>query len=151
MKILMVCLGNICRSPLAEGIMKTKLPENCIVDSAGTISMHEGEHPDKRAIKTAANHTIDISRQRSRPITTADFENFDKIYCMDEGVLADAISKTENEEQRQKVSLFLEVLGDHKNTEVPDPYWGDMKDFENVFQLLDKGCEKIAENLFLKS
>lgn len=147
----MVCLGNICRSPLAEGIMKTKLPENFVVDSAGTISMHEGEHPDKRAIKTAANHNIDISKQRSRPITTKDFENFDKIYCMDVDVLADVVSKTKNEEQRQKISLFLEAAGDHKNTEVSDPYWGDMKDFEEVFQLLDKGCGKIAENLLLKS
>jgi len=147
----MVCLGNICRSPLAEGIMKTKLPEDWIVDSAGTISMHEGEHPDKRAIKTAANHRIDISKQRSRPITTADFDNFDKIYCMDIDVLADVISKTKNEEQRQKISLFLEELEDHKNTEVPDPYWGDMKDFEEVFQLLEKGCNKIAENLYLQS
>jgi len=151
MKILMVCLGNICRSPLAEGIMKTKLPEDWIVDSAGTISMHEGEHPDKRAIKTAANHRIDISKQRSRPITTADFDNFDKIYCMDIDVLADVISKTKNEEQRQKISLFLEELEDHKNTEVPDPYWGDMKDFEEVFQLLEKGCNKIVENLYLQS
>lgn len=147
----MVCLGNICRSPLAEGIMKTKLPENYMVDSAGTISMHEGEHPDKRAIKTAANHGIDISEQRSRPITAEDFEIFDKIYCMDVDVLADVVSKAENEEQRQKISLFLEAAGDHKNTEVPDPYWGDMKDFENVFQLLDKGCDKIAENLLLES
>lgn len=147
----MVCLGNICRSPLAEGIMKTKLPEDWIVDSAGTISMHEGEHPDKRAIKTAANHRIDISKQRSRPITTADFDNFDKIYCMDIDVLADVISKTKNEEQRQKISLFLEELEDHKNTEVPDPYWGDMKDFEEVFQLLEKGCNKIVENLYLQS
>ncbi|UMQ42081.1 low molecular weight phosphotyrosine protein phosphatase [Chryseobacterium sp. Y16C] len=151
MKILMVCLGNICRSPLAEGIMKTKLPEDYMVDSAGTISMHEGEHPDKRAIKTAANHGIDISKQRSRPIGAKDFEIFDKIYCMDVDVLADVVSKAENEEQRQKISLFLEAAGDHKNTEVPDPYWGDMKDFENVFQLLDKGCEKIAENLLLES
>lgn len=147
----MVCLGNICRSPLAEGIMKTKLPEDYMVDSAGTISMHEGEHPDKRAIKTAANHSIDISKQRSRPITAKDFEIFDKIYCMDVDVLADVVSKAENEEQRQKISLFLEAAGDHKNTEVPDPYWGDMKDFENVFQLLDKGCDKIAENLLLES
>ena len=147
----MVCLGNICRSPLAEGIMKTKLPENFMLDSAGTISMHEGEHPDKRAIKTAANHNIDISKQRSRPITTKDFENFDKIYCMDVDVLADVVSKTKNEEQRQKISLFLEAAGDHNHTEVPDPYWGDMKDFEEVFQLLDKGCDKIAENLLLKS
>ncbi|RXM40950.1 protein-tyrosine-phosphatase [Chryseobacterium sp. CH21] len=147
MKILMVCLGNICRSPLAEGIMKAKLPDHYTVDSAGTISMHEGEHPDKRAIKTASNHDIDISRQKSRPITRKDFETFDKIYCMDIDVLEDVISKTKNEEERQKVSLFLEVLGDHKNAEVPDPYWGDMKDFEKVFQLLDKGCDAIKNQI----
>jgi protein-tyrosine phosphatase len=147
MKILMVCLGNICRSPLAEGIMKTKLPEGFVVDSAGTISMHEGEHPDKRAVKTAANHGINISGQRSRPITRADFETFDKIYCMDIDVFEDVISKAENEEERQKVSLFLEVSGDHKNAEVPDPYWGDLKDFEEVFQLLDKGCEAIKNQI----
>ncbi|WP_288442384.1 low molecular weight protein-tyrosine-phosphatase [uncultured Chryseobacterium sp.] len=147
MKLLMVCLGNICRSPLAEGIMKAKLPDHYMVDSAGTISMHEGEHPDKRAIKTAANHYIDISRQRSRPITRKDFETFDKIYCMDIAVMEDVVSKTKNEEERQKVSLFLEVLEDHKNAEVPDPYWGDMNDFEKVFQLLDKGCEAIKNQL----
>lgn len=127
--------------------MKAKLPDHYMVDSAGTISMHEGEHPDKRAIKTAANHYIDISRQRSRPITRKDFETFDKIYCMDIAVMEDVVSKTKNEEERQKVSLFLEVLGDHKNAEVPDPYWGDMKDFEKVFQLLDKGCEAIKNQL----
>lgn len=143
----MVCLGNICRSPLAEGIMKTKLSPDFFVDSVGTISQHEGEHPDKRAIKTAANHGIDISQQVSRPITSADLDHFDKIYCMDIDVYEDVISKAKNEEQRQKISLFLEALGDHKNAEVPDPYWGDMEDFENVFQLLDKGCGKIAEQL----
>lgn len=127
--------------------MKTKLPEGFEVDSAGTISMHEGEHPDKRAIKTAANHDIDISRQRSRPIIRKDFETFDKIYCMDIDVLEDVISKTKNEEERQKVSLFLEALGDHKNAEVPDPYWGDMRNFEEVFQLLDKGCNAIRNQI----
>ncbi|HAO29334.1 MAG TPA: protein-tyrosine-phosphatase [Chryseobacterium indologenes] len=147
MRILMVCLGNICRSPLAEGIMKTKLPEGFEVASAGTITMHEGEHPDKRAIKTAFNHDIDISRQRSRPIIRKDFETFDKIYCMDIDVLEDVISKTKNEEERQKVSLFLEALGDHKNAEVPDPYWGDMRNFEEVFQLLDKGCHAIRNQI----
>ncbi|MCT2408915.1 low molecular weight phosphotyrosine protein phosphatase [Chryseobacterium antibioticum] len=147
MKILMVCLGNICRSPLAEGIMKTKLPENFFVDSAGTISMHEGKHPDKRAIKTAANHHIDISNQKSRPITKADFENFDKIYCMDIDVYEDVISKARNEDQRRKVSLFLEAAGDHKNAEVPDPYWGNMDDFEEVFQLLDRGCDVIKNQI----
>ncbi|KMQ67487.1 protein tyrosine phosphatase [Chryseobacterium sp. FH2] len=147
MKILMVCLGNICRSPLAEGIMKTKVPENFFVDSAGTISLHEGKHPDKRAIKIAANHNIDISSQRSRPVTKSDFEEFDKIYCMDIDVLADVVSKALNEKQRQKVSLFLEVLGDHKNAEVPDPYWGGMDDFENVFQLLNRGCDAIISQI----
>ncbi|WP_278380362.1 low molecular weight protein-tyrosine-phosphatase [Chryseobacterium arthrosphaerae] len=147
MNILMVCLGNICRSPLAEGIMKTKLPESFMVDSAGTISMHEGEHPDKRAVKTAANHHIDISKQRSRPITRADFKTFDKIYCMDVDVLADVVSKAENEEERQKISLFLDALGDHKNAEVPDPYWGNMSDFEKVFQLLDRGCDAIKNQI----
>lgn len=147
MKILMVCLGNICRSPLAEGIMKTKVPENFLVDSAGTISMHEGKHPDKRAVKTAANHSVDISKQKSRPITKADFEMFDKIYCMDIDIYEDVISKSANEDQRRKVSLFLEALGDHKNTEVPDPYWGDMKDFEEVFQLIDRGCEAIKKHI----
>lgn len=143
----MVCLGNICRSPLAEGIMKTKLPENFFVDSAGTISMHEGEHPDKRAVKTATNHGVDISKQKSRPIVSSDFETFDKIYCMDHRVYEDVILKTKNDEQRQKISLFLENAIDRKNSEVPDPYWGDMNDFENVFQLLDKGCDAILNQL----
>ncbi|WP_089998596.1 low molecular weight protein-tyrosine-phosphatase [Chryseobacterium taichungense] len=147
MKILMVCLGNICRSPLAEGIMKAKAPKDFLIDSAGTISLHEGEHPDKRAIKTAAHHGIDISKQRSRSIIANDFEIFDKIYCMDVDVLADVVSKARNEDQRQKVSLFLEALGDHQNAEVPDPYWGDMTDFEDVFQLLDRGCESILKEI----
>lgn len=147
MKILMVCLGNICRSPLAEGIMKTKVPIEFFVDSAGTISMHEGEHPDKRAVQTAANHGINISNQRSRPITKQDFDTFDKIYCMDIDVMADVVSKARNEEQRQKISLFLEALGDYENAEVPDPYWGDMKNFEEVFQLLDRGCDAIKNQI----
>lgn len=147
MKILMVCLGNICRSPLAEGIMKSKLPQDFFVDSVGTISQHEGEHPDKRAIKTAANHGIDISKQVSRPITSADLNSFDKIYCMDIDVYEDVVSKAKNEEQRQKISLFLEELGDHENAEVPDPYWGDMDDFERVYKLLDKGCNAIRNKL----
>ncbi|WP_297982392.1 low molecular weight protein-tyrosine-phosphatase [uncultured Chryseobacterium sp.] len=148
MKILMVCLGNICRSPLAEGIMKTKLPENFEVDSAGTISMHEGEHPDKRAIKTAAKHGVDISKQKSRPITAKDLENFHKIYCMDLSVFEDVISKAKNEQQRQKIKLFLEEAGNTvENIEVPDPYWGDMAEFESVYQLIDEASEKIAQKL----
>ena len=143
----MVCLGNICRSPLAEGILKAKLSESFFVDSAGTISMHEGENPDKRAIKTSANHGIDISKQKSRPLLSSDLDKFDKIYCMDLKNLEDVISMTKNEEQRKKVHLFLEEAGNHQNAEVPDPYWGDMNDFENVFQLLDDACNKISHQL----
>lgn len=147
MKILMVCLGNICRSPLAEGLLKSKVPGEVLVDSAGTISQHEGKHPDPRARKTAERHRLDISAQRSRPITPEDLETFDRIYCMDLDVMEDVISKARNEEQRQKVLLFMSVLGDHENAEVPDPYWGDMDEFENVYRILDKGCEKIAAEL----
>ena len=148
MKILVVCLGNICRSPLGEGILKSKLPENFVVDSAGTISMHEGEHPDKRAIATAKNHGIDISKQRSRPITKTDLENFDQIYCMDLSVYEDVISLAKNDEQRQKISLFLESAGNFGNeNEVPDPYWGTLADFENVYQMIDEASSKIAQKL----
>ncbi|MCT4171628.1 low molecular weight phosphotyrosine protein phosphatase [Elizabethkingia anophelis] len=147
MKILMVCLGNICRSPLAEGILKSKLPDNYIVDSAGTIAMHEDEHPDKRSVKVAALHNIDISKQRSRPIQPKDLEYFDRIYCMDRNNLKDVSAMAKNEGQRQKISLILDVLHDNNNTEVPDPYWGNQQDFEDVFQLLNKACDIIKSQL----
>lgn len=143
----MVCLGNICRSPLAEGIMKSKLPDNFIVDSAGTIAMHQGEHPDKRSVKIAIHHGIDISRQKSRPINRHDFEIFDKIYCMDFHNYEDLISMTENEQQRKKIALILEAAGNHVAIEVPDPYYGGLEGFENVYQMLDEACEKISKEL----
>ncbi|AYO57269.1 protein-tyrosine-phosphatase [Chryseobacterium sp. 6424] len=148
MKILVVCLGNICRSPLAEGILKSKLPEGFVIDSAGTISLHEGENPDKRATSIAKKHGIDISKQRSRPITTEDFEYFDRIYCMDLSVLEDVISLAKNDEQRAKVSLFLEEAGiEGNNYEVFDPYWSEMDGFEKVYQLLDDASEAIKIKL----
>ena len=148
MKILVVCLGNICRSPLAEGILKSKLPENFTVDSAGTISLHEGEHPDKRAIETAENHGIKIGKQRSRPITKKDLEDFDMIYCMDISVYEDVISMAKNEEQREKISLFLEEAEiPENNYEVFDPYWSGLDGFEKVYQLLDQASESIKTKL----
>ena len=138
----MVCLGNICRSPLAEGILKSKLPKSFTVDSAGTIDYHQGNAPDFRSVEVAKNHQIDISKQKSRPITKADLENFDYIFCMDENNLQDVIAMTKTQEQKVKVSLILE-----NRAAVPDPYYGNVNDFENVFQLLDKACGKIAEKL----
>ena len=142
MKILMVCLGNICRSPLAEGILQSKLPKNFIVDSAGTIDMHEGKNPDQRSVNTAKNYKIDISKQCSRPFRESDFEYYDFIYCMDKNNLKDVLSLAKNELERKKVSLILE-----NNQEVPDPYWGEMKDFDDVYRMLDQACEKFAADL----
>ena len=142
MKILMVCLGNICRSPLAEGILQSKLPAGFLVDSAGTIDMHQGKNPDHRSIETGEKYDVDISQQRSRPFTEKDFEEFDRIYCMDKNNLEDVLSLAKTETQRNKVSLILE-----NNQVVPDPYWGGMNDFDDVYELLDKACEKIASDL----
>lgn len=147
MKILMVCLGNICRSPLAEGILQDKLGSKFNVGSAGTIALHQGEKPDKRSIATAENHGIDISKQKSRPIKNSDFDEFDIIYCMDKNNVKDVLSFAKTKEQKAKVHLFLEVLKDSSLTEVPDPYWGNMQDFEDVYELIDKACTIIAKDL----
>lgn len=140
-------MGNICRSPLAEGILRNKISNDNLVDSAGTISMHQGQKADKRSIEIAQNHQIDINAHRSRPIVEKDFEEFDHIYCMDFNNLKDAISLTNSEEQRRKISLILDVLQDGNSQEVPDPYWGDLSDFEDVYQLLDKACDIIADKI----
>lgn len=147
-KILMVCMGNICRSPLAEGILKVKLGAAFKVDSAGTISLHEGEHPDKRAVEIAKKHNLDISTQVARPITQADLGEYDKIYCMDLEIMKEVISLARNEEERQKIKLYLVEAGESgENTTVPDPYWSEMDVFEKVYQLLDEGADKIAAKL----
>lgn len=142
MKILMVCLGNICRSPLAEGILKAKLPANFTVESCGTINLHEGKNPDQRSVEIASQYNLDISEQRSRPFNRNDFEIFDRIYCMDRTNWEDVISLADKEQEREKVRL---ILSDEQD--VPDPYWGDLKDFDHVYQLLDKACEDIAKEL----
>ena len=138
----MVCLGNICRSPLAEGVLKSKLSSTHFrIDSAGTESFHIGKSPDCRSIKVAANHGIDISLQKARPFQLEDFSLFDKIYVMDRNNLKIIKQLAETSEQRDKVSLIL------KNEEVPDPYYGDESDFEMVFGLLDNACDKIRFDL----
>ena len=148
MKILAVCLGNICRSPLAEGILKAKLPGNFIIDSAGTISQHEGQHPDKRAMAVAKKHGYDISEQRSRPITEDDFENFDHLFCMDVSIYEDVISMAKNDEHRNKVSLFLRTAEIAENNyEVFDPYWSEMDGFEKVIDLIERASDNIKAKI----
>lgn len=146
--ILMVCLGNICRSPLAEGILKSKLPSNdYFVDSAGTASYHVGEKPDIRSIETALNHGINITSQRSRQFKVEDFDLFDYIYVMDYSNYDNVIHLARNEEDKNKVKLILKELKSSPTLEVPDPYYGGEKGFENVYKMLDKACNVIAKRI----
>ena len=138
----MVCLGNICRSPLAEGVLKSKLSSNHFhIDSAATASFHIGKSPDYRSIKIAADHGIDISLQKARVFKLEDFNLFDKIYVMDRNNLKIIKQLAETPEQRDKVSLILE------NEDVQDPYYGDESNFKIVFELLNEACEKIKFDL----
>lgn len=144
----MVCLGNICRSPLAEGILKSKVDHSKVfVDSAGTGGWHVGELPDSRSIEVARRHHIDISDQRCRKFVESDFDDFDFIYVMDRSNYSDVIALAKNDKQRLKVHLILSKLNGTPIKEVPDPYYGGEKGFENVFDLIDKACVLIAKRL----
>lgn len=144
MKILMVCLGNICRSPLAEGILRSKLSEEFHIDSAGTGDWHVGNCPDKRSISVAKKYGIDISAQRARQFNPKDFDEFDLIYVMDESNFEDVISMAKSEIHKSKVQL---ILGD-KN--VPDPYYGSDEGFENVYKMLEEVAVQIATKISKK-
>jgi len=139
--ILMVCLGNICRSPLAEGILRAKNAKDILkIDSAGTSSYHIGELPDKRSIAIAKKNGIDITNQRCRQFQVSDFDAFDLIYVMDNSNYRDVISLARNEEDKNKVKLILNEIFPGENVDVPDPYYGGEKGFENVFKMLDDAC-----------
>ncbi|WP_372945723.1 low molecular weight protein-tyrosine-phosphatase [Muriicola sp.] len=146
-RVLMVCLGNICRSPLAEGILKSKADaERIEVDSAGTAGYHVGNPPDPRSVAIAKKYKIDISTQRCRRFSRADFDRFDHILVMDRANYRDVISLAENEAQREKVRLLLEYT--HSGLqEVPDPYYGGDDGFENVYRLIDEACDRLIEEL----
>ena len=143
----MVCLGNICRSPLAEGILKKKIAEKKLdwsVDSAGTGSWHIGDLPDGRSIRTARKYGIDITDQRARQFKPADLDRFDLILAMDSSNYQDIVSNAFSDEQKEKVHLIMNFLNPGHNQNVPDPYWND-NGFEEVYHMLEKACEKILE------
>ncbi len=146
-RILMVCLGNICRSPLAEGILKSKVnPEIALIDSAGTGGYHIGNKPDSRSIAVARKYGIDITDQRCRKFKTKDFNAFDIIYVMDKSNYNNVIAKSNTAQDKAKVKLLLDEV-DLNIKEVPDPYYDKQDGFENVFHLIDKACDAIVTKL----
>ncbi len=139
----MVCLGNICRSPLAEGVMQHLSNEQHLgwtVDSVGTGGWHVGEAPDRRSIRVAREHGIDISRQVCRKFSQSDFNNFDHIFVMDNYNLQDVLAMAPDGQSAEKVKLLL------VDKEVPDPYY-DNNQFEPVFELIEEGCKDVIRNL----
>ncbi|UMY65796.1 MULTISPECIES: low molecular weight protein-tyrosine-phosphatase [unclassified Flavobacterium] len=147
-RILMVCLGNICRSPLAEGILASKLPRDEFkVDSAGTGSYHVGSQPDKRSINIAQQRGLDISAQRARQFTVDDFHRYDHIFVMDQSNLRDVLRLAPNDEMKQKVRLILDAIFPGENVDVPDPYFGLDNGFATVYDMLDEACDVIAQRL----
>lgn len=144
----MVCLGNICRSPLAEGILASKLDLNLFtVASAGTGSWHVGNMPDKRSIAVAKKHGLNITEQRGRHFSSVDFNHFDHIFVMDNSNKADVLALAQSEEHKDKVHLILDEIFPDENVDVPDPYYGGERGFEDVYQMLDQACDLIASRL----
>ena len=144
----MVCLGNICRSPLAEGILASKcahLP--VIIDSAGTSAHHTGEGPDHRSVHIATINGIDIGDQRARKIMKSDLEDFDYIFAMDSANYNNILKLAVRESDKSKVHLILNESMPRQNKAVPDPYYGGDQGFENVFKLLNDACEVIKTKL----
>ena len=149
-KVLMVCLGNICRSPLAESILRQKTKElnlDIIIDSAGTIGNHINQHPDSRTISNAKKHGIDISKLKGRQFQVSDFDKFDIIFVMDSSNYSDVMAMARTEKDKNKVELILNRVYPDSNMAIPDPYYGGEQGFENVYKLLDKACSVIVESL----
>jgi protein-tyrosine phosphatase len=152
-KILMVCLGNICRSPLAEGILRVKAERAGLdikIDSAGTSNYHLGSTPDKRTVSNAQKHAVDVSTLKARQFCVQDFDDFDHIFVMDSSNYADVLSIARNDADRKKVELILNRVYPGADMSVPDPYFGGEQGFENVFILLDKACDVIVSSIKLK-
>ena len=147
MKVLMVCLGNICRSPLAEGILQHKINENQLdwkVDSAGTGSWHVGNSPDPRSQEVGLKHGIDITRQRAMQFKAHHLDKFDLIFAMDSSNYQNILKLATTPEQKEKVQLIMNMSEPGMNQGVPDPYWDD-NGFENVYQMLNRACDAIIE------
>jgi protein-tyrosine phosphatase len=147
MKILMVCLGNICRSPLAEGILRRKIKEHNLdweVRSAGTGYWHIGEPPDERSIAIAREKGLDISEQRAQQLKIKDLQYYDLIFAMDASNYRNIMTYATSDEEKAKVDLIMNLIDPGRNQKVPDPYYNS-DGFEEVYQMLEQACEKLIE------
>lgn len=150
MRILMVCLGNICRSPMAEGILRSRADEAGVrleVDSAGTSGYHAGEAPDERAVRCLIRRGVDISGLRARQFSAADFDRFDRIFVMDDHNLRDVLGASPHPAHHERVSMLLGLTHPGNPPGVPDPWYGGEEGFEEVFNLLDEACARLVEQL----
>jgi protein-tyrosine phosphatase len=150
MRILMVCLGNICRSPMADGLLRRKIAERNLpfeVDSAGTANYHVGKAPDTRMIATGNRFQTPIDDLRARQFSQKDFQDFDLIFCMDAENRKNVLKLAQSSAEKEKVRLLLNELNPGSDLEVPDPYFGSSKDFEDVYHLLDRATEALITKL----
>lgn len=150
MKILMVCLGNICRSPMADGLLRMKVEKEGLdieVDSAGTSGYHIGDAPDPRMRATAKSMGVNIDNLSARQFVQEDFDRFDLIFAMDESNRDNMLKLARNESDREKVKLILNEIYPGENRSVPDPYYGGDQGFINVFNMLDAATTKIISDL----
>lgn len=150
-KVLFICMGNICRSPTAHGVFRALVQQRNLhgsieIDSAGTHAYHVGEPPDRRAQSTATQRGIDLSDLRARPVSSKDFETYDYILAMDEDNYATLMTQCP-EDAKQKVHLFLSYAPHLNRREVPDPYYGGQKGFENVFDMIDHAAKGLLDEI----
>lgn len=151
MKLLVVCLGNICRSPLAEGALRARIAASPLagqveVDSAGTGDWHAGQPPDRRAIDCAGGHGVDISMQRARQLGKRDYRDFDWLLCADHQNLRDVLAQAPPE-ARGKVALLSEWAGIEGGGDIPDPYTGGSEEFEHAWRLVDSAAQAVVARL----
>mgnify|MGYP006277526619 CR=1 FL=1 len=150
MKVLTVCLGNICRSPMAEGILRKKIREQNLAietDSAGTANYHIDDLPDERAMQTLQEYDNDISDLRGRQFQVNDFDKFDLILAMDEENYENILALARNDEDKSKVEMLMNYLYPGENISVPDPYFGGVSGFYDVYKMIDKATDKLIEKL----